>query len=482
MTKAIVQTRLRIDNIVGPPGSGKSYAAREEAARTPGLYVFAYPQIDLLEEQAAEFEKLGIWVAKVHWKAAAGAVQDQIDRKLAEFRIQGVTHGVFLMTHKALIECDLSGFEGAHWRVDEALEAYQAGKLPIMESDLDFWKIRFSLENPSKGWSRVVSNVAPSNFRDRSQGVMGNYSAFEAAVQQDIAFLQAEAWQPGKLDWISVWSPLRLPHPASIQISGANFGRSVSAYLIRTLFDDAIEIVEHAMPARRSRQPIVRVRYFADWEATSQHWATRAGRGDLKAMAGHIRLVCPDLGYWSGNDEAICCLDHYVADQEAVAAKLAGLNRLDHSRSCAFIYSAKATSEDDVLINVMGMTAGQIRAAREDEDIFQFVYRGAIRRPDYDGRYDAFVFSLQQAERLAQALRDSGLDDVTLAQEHPQGASFSQPVAIKKGRKKKRPGETETESRARKAAEKRQQRRGFNAPSDRVPTDSTLSGEVSCGG
>ncbi|MBX3452718.1 MAG: hypothetical protein KF777_24495 [Planctomycetaceae bacterium] len=456
MHSDITQRPLRLDNLVGPPGSGKSYTNREEAVKAPGLYVFAYPQIDLLEEQASEFEKLGLWVAKVHSKAAAGAVQGQIDRKLVEFRKQGVPHGVFLMTHKAVLECDLSGFERAHWRIDEAIEVYQAGKLQVTDSDLDFWTTRFTLENPSKGWSRVLSNVAPSNFRDRSQGVMGKYSAFEAAVQQGIAFLQAEAWRAGNLNWFALWSPFRLPNPASIQISGANFGRSVSAHLLEALYPDEIEIVETHLPSRRTHQPSVRVRYFADWEATSQHWATRAGRGDLKAIAGHIRAASPNLGYWSGNDAAIVCLDHHISDREPVPAKLAGLNRLEKAQSCAFVYSAKATSEDDVLTSVMGMTTGQIRAAREDEDIFQFAFRGSIRLPGYAGDYDIYVFSRAQAELLAASLLASGLTSVAVLQEEVQGWMFAQPTAPKKGRKSKRPTETAQEKLARKATEKRE--------------------------
>lgn len=443
----------------GPPGSGKSRLSREEAAQNPGLYVFAFPSIDLLEEQFVELRKLGLPVAKVHSRAASGNVQGQLDRRVEEFAKHGVTHGFYAMTHAGLMGSDLSALANVHWRIDEAIELCRSGKIEVTKPDLDFWRARFHLIDASGGWSRVVPSVGTTSFYDRAQGLLGEYSAFDSAAQKGIAFLNAEQWHVGKLDWFSLWSPTSIPCPASIQISGASFGRSVSAHLLRVLFGDEIDIVERLLPDRRTHQPSVRIRYFADWEATSEHWDTRPGRGHLKAIAAHIRSAAPKLGFWSGNKGAISCLDHYISDDAAVVPKLAGINHLDRAQSCATLYSAKATNEDDVLIRVMGLTREQIRAAREDEDIFQFAYRGAVRRPDFGGPYDVFLFSRQQGERLEQACRASGLDDVTVIQESLSSGAIDQPTAAPKGRKVKRPEETVEEKRARKAAEKRAQRR-----------------------
>lgn len=453
-----------LEVLSGAPGSGKSHRTRQEAARVPGLYVFAFPSIELLEEQLVELRKLGLPVARIHSKAASGNVQAQLDRRVKEFAKRGVTHGFYTMTHAGLMGSDLSALTNVHWRIDEAIDLHRSGKIVVTKDDLDFWRTRFHLSNASNGWSRVVPAAqATTSFHDQAQGLLGQYSAFDAAAQKGIALLNAEQWRVGKLDWFSLWSPTSLPCPSSIQISGASFGRSVSAHLLRELFADEIHIVERLMPDRRTCQPSVRIRYFADWEATSEHWDTRPGRGHLKAIAAHVRSGAPKLGFWSGNQEAISCLDHYISDDAAAPPKLAGLNRFDRAQSCAILYSAKATKEDDVLIRVMGLTHEQIRAAREDEDIFQFTYRGAIRRPDFDGPYDAFVFSRQQGERLKQALRASGLDDVTVIQESLTSGAIAQPMAPRKGRKQKRPEETVEEKRARRAREKRAHRREAKA-------------------
>ncbi len=51
----------------------------------------------------------------------------------------------------------------------------------------------------------------------------------------------------------------------------------------------------------------------------------------------------------------------------------------------------------------------------------QFVMRGAIRNADYDGPYDAYLYSRSQAERLRDQLTTSGIGVVEL---HPANAGF----------------------------------------------------------
>lgn len=449
---------LTLEVLGGPPGAGKSHLNTEQAAGDPGIYAFVFPSIALLEEQTSALRKAGLTVAKVHSRAASGNVQSQLGRAVERFRERGVRHGAYAITHSGLIASDFAALPDVHWRIDEAIELHRGGKITVTEADLDFWRTRFLLTDASNGWSRVTPVGRAVSLYDRAQGLLGQYSAFSTSAQKGIVFLAAEKWALGKLDWFSLWSPLSLPSPASLRISGAGFERSVSAHLLRILYPEEIEIVTRALPSRRTQQPTVRVRYFSEWEATSEHWGTRCGREHLKAIATHIRGAQPDLGYWSGNEEAVKCLDHHIHGGEAVAPKLAGLNRLQSARSCAFIYSAKATREDDVLIRVMGMTREQIRAAREDEDIFQFSYRGAIRRPEYGGAYDVFLFSRQQAERLRTSLLESGLSDVTILKEDLGPRELDQPLPTPKGRKKKRPDETREERRSRRTAERRRQR------------------------
>ncbi|MGK3945937.1 hypothetical protein ABK046_47270, partial [Streptomyces caeruleatus] len=78
----------------------------------------------------------------------------------------------------------------------------------------------------------------------------------------------------------------------------------------------------------------------------------------------------------------------------------------------ALIYSAKATPDDEAVIKTLGLDGNAIRAAREDEDVFQFVCRGAIRDPGYSGVYSVHLYDQEQAERLRDRLIGAGYTDV----------------------------------------------------------------------
>ena len=85
--------------------------------------------------------------------------------------------------------------------------------------------------------------------------------------------------------------------------------------------------------------------------------------------------------------------------------KVAGSNEYRTLKSCAFIYSSKALPGDEALRGpLFRMTEDDILAAREDEDIHQFVMRGIIRIETYGDDYDCYVYSKRQAEALAAKL------------------------------------------------------------------------------
>jgi hypothetical protein len=94
---------------------------------------------------------------------------------------------------------------------------------------------------------------------------------------------------------------------------------------------------------------------------------------------------------------------------------VAGSNPYRHHTSCAFIYSSKARPEDAILLDVFGLMREEVEHAREREDIWQFVMRGAIRMAEFDGTYTVHLYDLWQAEALARMLGEEGItDDVVL--------------------------------------------------------------------
>lgn len=441
----------------GAPGCGKSRQTRREMNATPARYIQALPTIKLLKQQKADFarEYRSLRVLAAHSRTSGGkAVQKQLDARAAEIEGADYGHVVLLITHDALTNADLSAFCGWHFYIDEAPNSVTAGKVTVSGS-VKFFTNQFDLFAPANGWSRVglAEGAEPSKRSNRYDSLLRHIAPLHRAASRSAPLINIEKWRTGTHRWFSYWSPLDLPHPASVTIAGAGYSRSLGARLLDAHYGDRVTIQIEEVLRPREAQPRVRIHYFAQWEAHSGHWKTWDGLGDLKAIGQRIRDQFDDLGFWSGNETVQLVLSHYISAKKPIPAKVAGVNEFEQMTSCAFLYSSKATPEDAALVEALGLTECQIREAREDEDIFQFAFRGAIRRPEYGGDYDVYLFSEAQAERLMGLLQDSGLEDVSLVKEDVTGSKFSRPIATPKGRPREHVGESADEERARKTAE-----------------------------
>lgn len=106
-------------------------------------------------------------------------------------------------------------------------------------------------------------------------------------------------------------------------------------------------------------------------------------------------------------------MEHRLAGQ-MIDAKALGRNEYDDLESCAFIYSSKATPNDESLKALTGITDAQIERAREEEDVLQFVMRGAVRKRDFGGLYNVYLYTKKQADDLATKLNASQVGKVTV--------------------------------------------------------------------
>ena len=121
----------------------------------------------------------------------------------------------------------------------------------------------------------------------------------------------------------------------------------------------------------------------------------------IKAVCDYLGKHVADLGFWSGNEEVRNLMEWRVGGV-LTRPKVAGSNQYRDLRSCAFIYSSKPLPGDEALSGpLFKMSKADILAAREDEDIHQFVMRGIIRNESYREDYDCYVYSKRQAEALA---------------------------------------------------------------------------------
>ena len=114
--------KMKVTMLSGPQGSGKSTVMREEAIAQPGLYLFAAPTHELIDEQANDFRRDARWLKTwpVHSKTGGkGKVEERLEHARSEIMREGHKHAVILTTHDAMMGSDLSLFAGWHARIAE---------------------------------------------------------------------------------------------------------------------------------------------------------------------------------------------------------------------------------------------------------------------------------------------------------------------------------------------------------------------------
>ena len=407
--------KMVVEILAGPPGCGKSTKMREEAEAAGGRYLFAYPTIPLLREQAREFRATGkMLTIEAHSKSKGqGAVQKRLADAANQVDQSGWRDVVVLTTHESFMGCDLSAFKGWHFRIDEAPNASQGANLSIPVSR-DMFKAKFNISPVGRGEWHEISLI---NEADRWTDVADDDLAkpvaefMKHAARPTGAFVDVENWDVRSLNWCALWSPHFLEGiPASMTIAGASYAHSIGAFIAK----DHVRFRTRNIPMARSKTPTIRIHYFTQGhKGTSKLWGTSEGRKMIVKVCDYLAANVPDLGFWSGNTVVKHLMEHRLAGQ-MIDAKALGRNEYDHLGSCAFIFSSKATPNDESLKTLTGITDAQIERAREEEDVLQFVMRGAIRKRDFGGDYDIYLYTKKQADDLATKLNASQVGIVTV--------------------------------------------------------------------
>jgi hypothetical protein len=312
------------------------------------------------------------------------------------------------MTHESMMACDLSGFVDWHIRIDEVPNAVQTGKVTIGTAESQsFFRNSFALDPVGDDWAHAKLINAQANWKDRAGDALINRLGdfFKLAARPQGAYVNVHSWSGVKeFQWVSLWSPTLLEHAASLKIAAAAYLDSIGYKAAKEWWGDEIEEKKTEIPIDkkpRSGWPTIRIHYFAEGhEGTSKFWGTSEGRRMIKAVCDYLVEQVPDMGFWSGND-VVSNLMEWRVGGVLTKPKVAGSNEYRELRSCAFIYSSKAMPGDEALSGpLFKMSEADILAAREDEDIHQFVMRGVIRNESYDEDYDCYVYSKRQAEAL----------------------------------------------------------------------------------
>ncbi|WP_152980343.1 hypothetical protein [Tsuneonella troitsensis] len=346
---------------------------------------------------------------------------------------------IAFVTHETMMDCDLSGFAGWNLCIDEAPQSLACGMLSLA-SGWHAFDQRYSL-TPLSGsdWSRVRAEAAAEPWaKVKQDSIWANHMDFNKHVHRPHGvYVQAADWREGRdraLPWFSMWSPLAQSAFATVSIAGAGYLSSIG-YRALVSVEPNLVVQRHVIDAPRTAQPHITINYFTDSHSGSTtFWATSEGRRCLVQVQNWLSANVRDLQFWSGNEVVRNSFEHRIPGTMA-DPKVAGLNIYRAATSCAFIYSSKPVPEDAAMQDIFEISGADIYAAREGEDLVQFAMRGAIRNADYEGCYDVYVYSREQAEFLRASLLGSGftkvdvnpLDEAGLMEvERPKGARTSQ--------------------------------------------------------
>lgn len=413
---------------IGAPGSRKTLTLLDEVIATPGRYLIAFPRNALIDEQAAYCRKrakeLGTQPSTVPIHSDQSCHRGQVGRRIEEAleTKASQSHVVTMISHSALLGLDPLLLAGWHTAIDENLDGSVVSGTFRASTSWSVLERHYRLDPLPGGrvWQVVPrEGVPPLTRRAIAAERATTLSAFHTCASnlRRTVFVDVGDWRDAQIagrevGWWSIWTPLVLNRSASVTFTGAGFFNSIPYYASEWLAPGVVTFNRIDLSARVQRaSPRVRIHYYTRGHVGSTTWwETDEGSRCLVQVSRHQESI-GGPGYWSCND-AIRPVFRNRFPGSLCLPKQAGTNSLIAHVSCLFIYSAKPQMDDGPIIDLLDLNRDDIRRAREFEDIRQFVMRGAIRRPDYAGKYDIYLYDFAQAEDLESYLRGIGITDV----------------------------------------------------------------------
>lgn len=410
----------------GVPGSGKTLSMLDEIRATKGRYVIATPRTELHDEFAARLtdfradRPISPEVLSIHsaQSGARGSVARRIENALADHAAS--THCVVFISHEALFLVDPCKLAGWHVRIDEVPDGAVVADAFSAAASFRVLDALYVLEPIGHDrWFRVVprqgvDQVKPHEFRTDAAGPLAPFHKHATNPRREV-FVDLSAWEDARahgrrVHWWSIWTPMSLHSCASVGITGAGFFQSLLHRACVFVHGDALafERIDQSMSARRER-PRVSIHYFTRHPGSTTWWETHDGSRCLVRISEYLQRI-GFAGYWSSNTNIKPYFWHRFGG-DAVEPRQAGTNALRHHTACAYIYSNKAQPGEHGLLELLGLNEEAVTVAREQEDIIQFVMRGSIRDPGFDGSYDIYLYDQDQAQKLRDYLINEGITD-----------------------------------------------------------------------
>ncbi len=421
---------MRYTHYNGSPGNGKTTLMHNNIAQTTGKYLIAVPRIKLAEEQ---YHELKAKLAHANPLALAMRIHtdhnDNIEntsdipvslkRQIASVPRQtlNMEHVAVIVTHASMMASDLSEYKDWDAYIDEIPNCIKSGsiKIPVIASYLnDIIKLE---PIGNSGWSyATLKSKAPSqglldaDICLRSMTELFSKMRGQFAVCLRTTDLGSFAGKTDRLEWFSYWDLNSLKMFKSVTVVGAGLTDSI---LYKAMKDD-IEWEVIDVGSNRTIRPEVNIHYFTRGHRSSTRlWDTPFGNQCIDAVGQFLGQLPADQYYWSANDSIQPRLQGHLKGTFA-SPKSEGTNEYLRFNTVALLYSAKSQPiADRGLRDILKLTKNDIRKAREDWDMRQFVLRGSLRDWQCSKPYTIYVYDQWQADMLASYINDEGIGHAT---------------------------------------------------------------------
>jgi hypothetical protein len=411
----------------------------ERMLSTTSRYVVALPRNALIDEKARDLiatareTNVSVAIVPIHSDQPQRREKNVLRRVEDALRQHATSeHAILLVSHETFSNLDVSLIQDWHVGIDENLDSAVAAGSFSATTTWPALKQRYDLDPLSNGqtWQvrpheDIASLKRGAITKDVAQGLVEFHKCCNNPNRA--VFVNLGDWEDAsnagrKVRWWSIWTPMTLEKCASVTIAAAGYFDSLPSHAARWLHGDEFTFVEENVGSDIVRaNPKVRVHYFTQGHVGSTDWwDSDEGNACLVAVSTYIESI-GGVGFYSSN-KAVRDVFRSRFPGQRCDPKLAGTNELIHHTSCLYIYSNKAQDSDAAILDLLGLDREAIRRTREFEDVRQFVMRGIIRRPDYDGEYDIYVYDRAQAEDLKRYLSESGITNrVDLVPVHQAG-------------------------------------------------------------
>ncbi|MGG5890994.1 hypothetical protein ACLF3G_28340 [Falsiroseomonas sp. HC035] len=427
---------ITIEYNEGPPGSGKSEYLKRIVVEAPRRYLLAVPTKKLLVEHATGEDGLRqrifaaglppcVEVITISTATHARSVRRAVAEAADTYRAR--QHVVVICTHAAMMTTDLSAYSGWTLLVDEvpSIVACDTWRTGGSRAHLEAHYVLH--RQPGKGaWSRVVvrSNAPSAQMISRDDLVGGAVAFHRRALSRSGVYANLQAWEEmesgDEWSWWSIWEVGELAAFDRVLLVGNAFSHSITRRLMAERPGEGYRarFQPLALPWTRRQHAARRVvlRYFTENPGSTTFWTNHPeGQSCIGAVSRWIADNTPAAQHmFACNNEIEAAVTQARVMGLRLTPCVAGSNDYDDFEHATMLFSAKISPQERKALTMFGIDEEEVRRSREFEAVLQFLFRSAIRRPEFDGTVYWNVYDGEQARFLASFIGEHRLAEVEL--------------------------------------------------------------------